>query len=112
MDPLQVFATGGASGLAGLLIFLCFKFLQSRHHLVSQCTRDGITVTADASSPKNILPSVEDAKDQQGDSVRRTRGTSDNDDRGTELKAGGGRTVLSDDKDVNAGGVSDSSTRA
>jgi len=62
MDPIQIFATGGASGLAGLVIFLCFKFLQSRHHLVSQCTKDGITVTADANSPKIILPKVEDAK--------------------------------------------------
>lgn len=62
MDPLQIFATGGASGLAGLVIFLCFRFLQSRHHLVSKCTKDGITVTADATSPKIILSPVEDAQ--------------------------------------------------
>jgi len=63
MDAVQIFATGGASGLVGLVIFLIFKFLQSRHHLVSKCTKEGITVVADVSTPKNISPPV-DVKDK------------------------------------------------
>ena len=61
MDPVEIFATGGASGLAGLVIYLVFRFLQSRHHLVSKCDKDGVTVIADASTPKNITLEVEDA---------------------------------------------------
>ena len=61
MDISQIFATGGASGLAISIVYIIFKFLQSRRHLASNCSRDGVSVVVDASSPKTedkIKPTV------------------------------------------------------
>jgi hypothetical protein len=52
MDISQIFATGGVSGLAISIVYIIFKFLQSRRHLASNCSREGVSIVADATSPK------------------------------------------------------------
>lgn len=52
MDLPQIFATGGVSGLAISIVYIIFKFLQSRRHLASNCSRNGVSIVADAGTPK------------------------------------------------------------
>ena len=67
----QMLATGGTTGLIILFLVGIYKFLQSRRHLVSQCSRLGITLIADNSTPtassrivlQNIAPTVETKQD-------------------------------------------------
>ena len=124
MDALQIFATGGASGLIGLALFLLFKFLQSRHHLVSQCTKDGVNIVADASTP-NIIPPIVDAKNnvcqakglpRQGErsddssTIQQPREDSrENVESGSD-GAGGKRCSLCSGGHTNAAGASESKT--
>ena len=58
----QVFATGGASALAVVALLATLKFLQSRHHIISKCTSEGITLVADTNTPRvqNILHIVDE----------------------------------------------------
>ena len=42
MNLYQVFATGGASALAVVALLATLKFLQSRHHIISKCTSEGM----------------------------------------------------------------------
>ena len=58
----QMFATGGASALAIVALLAILKFLQSRHHIVSKCSTDGITIEADTNTPRiqKILPIVDE----------------------------------------------------
>ena len=61
MDISQIFATGGVSSLAISIVYIIFKFLQSRRHLASNCSREGVSIVADATSPKTedkIKPTV------------------------------------------------------
>jgi len=60
-DLMSALATGGISGLIVILVGMFFRFLESRHHLVSKCQKDGITVIADVSTPKNITNIIENA---------------------------------------------------
>jgi hypothetical protein len=62
MNLYQVFATGGASALAVVALLATLKFLQSRHHIVSKCTKEGITLVADTNTPRiqNILHTVDE----------------------------------------------------
>jgi len=62
MNLYQVFATGGASALAFAVILAILKFLKSRHHIVSKCTKEGITLVADTNTPRiqNILHTVDE----------------------------------------------------
>tara|TARA_R110000868_G_scaffold124210_1_gene328538 strand:- start:262 stop:552 length:291 start_codon:yes stop_codon:yes gene_type:complete len=52
MDVSQIFATGGVSSLAISIVYIIFKFLQSRRHLASNCSRNGVSIVADAGTPK------------------------------------------------------------
>jgi hypothetical protein len=58
----QIFATGGVSALAAVALLAILKFLQSRHHIVSKCTSEGITLVADTNTPRvqNILHTVDE----------------------------------------------------
>jgi len=62
MNLYQIFATGGASALAVVALLALLKFLQSRHHIVSKCTKEGITLVADTNTPRiqNILHTVDE----------------------------------------------------
>ena len=62
MNLYQVFATGGASALAVVALLAILKFLKSRHHIVSKCTKEGITLVADTNTPRiqNILHTVDE----------------------------------------------------
>jgi len=74
MNLYQVFATGGASALAVVALLAILKFLQSRHHIISKCTSEGITLVADTNTPRvqNILHIVDEkAKPNTGTCVRR-----------------------------------------
>jgi hypothetical protein len=79
MNLYQVFATGGASALAVVALLGTLKFLQSRHHIVSKCTKEGITLVADTNTPRiqNILHTVdEQASTTTGTCLRRESGQS------------------------------------
>jgi hypothetical protein len=62
MNLYQVFATGGASALTVVALLAILKFLKSRHHIVSKCTKEGITLVADTNTPRiqNILHTVDE----------------------------------------------------
>ena len=80
MNLYQVFATGGASALAVVALLATLKFLQSRHHIVSKCTSEGITLVADTNTPRvqNILHTVDEkaSTSTTGTCVRRGSGQS------------------------------------
>jgi len=69
---LQMLATGGTSALTVAILYFFYKFLQSRHHLVSKCSSKGIELIADSSTPKqNPLAILED--EQISDEGKRSR---------------------------------------
>lgn len=69
---LQMLATGGTSAITIAILYFFYKFLQSRHHLVSKCSSKGIELVADTSTPKqNPLALVED--EEKSDEGKRSR---------------------------------------
>ena len=68
---LQMVATGGTSALTIAILYFCYKFLQSRHHLVSKCSSKGIELVADTSTPKeNSLALVDDKQESHNQGER------------------------------------------
>lgn len=61
MDAEQIFATGGATGTVGLVLFLIYKFLTTKHRIRSSCFGKVMEIETEASSPpdKNITVVVE-----------------------------------------------------
>lgn len=60
MDANQVFATGGVSGLTGLILFLVYRFLFTRHSIRSNCCGKTIAIeTSGDETPKKTNPIVE-----------------------------------------------------
>ena len=56
MDAGQIFATGGATGTVGVVLFLVYKFLTTKHRIRSNCFGKVVEIETEASSPpdKNI----------------------------------------------------------
>jgi len=73
---------------------MLFQFLKSRHHLVSKCQKDGLTIIADTSTPKNIMPTVEDAEvlpqERRASSTRRR----------SRVDEGPSSSTIKDDRDT------------
>lgn len=63
MDASSVFATGGASGVVGIVGFLFYRFFFSKHRITSRCCGREMSVEVDGSTPRvnNVAPTVEDA---------------------------------------------------
>lgn len=61
MDAGQIFATGGATGTVGVVLFLLYKFLTTKHRIRSNCFGKVVEIETEASSPpdKNISIVVE-----------------------------------------------------
>ena len=60
MDANQVFATGGVSGLTGLILFIVYKFLFTKHSIRSRCCGKEIALeTSGDDTPKKTNPLVE-----------------------------------------------------
>jgi len=70
---LQMVATGGTSALTIAILYFCYKFLQSRHHLVSKCSSKGIELVADTSTPKQNPLALVDAKQESHNQGERSR---------------------------------------
>lgn len=68
MEPSQVFATGGASGLVGVLIYFIYKFLTTKHRVRSKCCGMELSVATEADTspvPKIHTPPVVNADHTQ-----------------------------------------------
>jgi hypothetical protein len=55
MDANQIFATGGASGLVGIMGYLTYRFFFSKHRIVSRCCGKEVSLEVDGSTPKNNI---------------------------------------------------------
>ena len=66
MDANQVFATGGASGLVGVVGYLAYRFLFSKHRIVSRCCGKEMSLEVDGSTPRpnNINPLIDESHDE------------------------------------------------
>lgn len=62
MDANQVFATGGASGLVGVVGYLAYRFFFSKHRIVSRCCGREMSLEVDGSTPRsnNINPLIDE----------------------------------------------------
>jgi len=62
MDANQVFATGGASGLIGVVGYLAYRFFFSKHRIVSRCCGKEMSLEVDGSTPRpnNINPLIDE----------------------------------------------------
>lgn len=62
MDAGQIFATGGATGTVGVVLFLLYKFLTTKHRIRSNCFGRVVEIETEASSPpdKNITVVVDE----------------------------------------------------
>jgi len=75
MDANQVFATGGASGLIGVVGFLAYRFFFSKHRIVSRCCGKEVSLEVDGSTPRsnNVNPLIDERNDQSGRTRERER---------------------------------------
>jgi len=55
MDANQIFATGGASGLVGIMGYLTYRFFFSKHRIVSRCCGKEVSLEVDGTTPKNNI---------------------------------------------------------
>jgi hypothetical protein len=91
MDANQVFATGGASGLVGVVGYLAYRFFFSKHRIVSRCCGKEMSLEVDGSTPKanNIKPLVdEDTRNESGCSRERERSSEPSEGRNQERVSG------------------------
>lgn len=58
MDTDQILATGGASGITGIALFLLYKFLFNRHKIKSKCCGKEASIETNGSEP-NLRELVE-----------------------------------------------------
>jgi hypothetical protein len=87
MDANQVFATGGASGLVGVIGYLAYRFFFSKHRIVSRCCGKEMSLEVDGSTPKanNIKPLVdEDTRNESRCSRERERSSEPSEGRNQE----------------------------
>ena len=70
MDASQIFATGGASGAIGLIIYFAHRFFFSKHRVTSRCCGKEISLEVDASTPRinNVNPLVDERCKESNDS--------------------------------------------
>lgn len=62
MDAGQIFATGGATGTVGVILFLVYKFLTTKHRIRSNCFGKVVEIETEASPPdKNITIRVDES---------------------------------------------------
>jgi len=52
MDANQILATGGTSGLVGVMGYLTYRFFFSKHRIVSRCCGREMSLEVDGSTPK------------------------------------------------------------
>ena len=71
MDPSSIFATGGASGIIGIVGFLVYRFFFSKHKITSRCCGRELSIETEGSTPK-INPIVDEvqSKVSPGDASR------------------------------------------
>lgn len=79
MDANQVFATGGASGLVGVVGYLAYRFFFSKHRIVSRCCGKEMSLEVDGSTPKanNIKPLVDEDTSNESRCPRGREGSSE-----------------------------------
>jgi hypothetical protein len=63
MDPSsQVFATGGASGVVMVALWMIYRFFFSKHKVVSRCCGRELSVETEGSTPSiKAVPTIENA---------------------------------------------------
>lgn len=61
MDPSSIFATGGASGIIGIVGFLVYRFFFSKHRITSRCCGRELSIETEGSTP-NINPIVDEVQ--------------------------------------------------
>lgn len=63
MDPSsQVFATGGASGIVMMALWIIYRFFFSKHKVVSRCCGRELSLETEGSTPNlKAVPIVENA---------------------------------------------------
>lgn len=62
MDAGQIFATGGATGTVGVVLFLLYKFLTTKHRIRSNCFGKVVEIETEVSPPdKNITIRVDES---------------------------------------------------
>ena len=75
MDASSIFATGGASGVVGVIGFLIYRFFFSKHRITSRCCGREFSIETEGSTP-NIKPIVDEVPQSQvspGDASRPSR---------------------------------------
>jgi hypothetical protein len=55
MDANEVLATGGASGLTGLILFVLYKIITGKWKIKSACCGKVISVETNIDTPKEII---------------------------------------------------------
>ena len=80
MEASQVFATGGASGVIGIVLYLVYRFFFSKHRIVSRCCGKEFSLEVDSSTPRinNINSLVDEPKatSNEGGCAREREGRS------------------------------------
>lgn len=58
MDATQLFATGGVSGVTALAFYLIYRFLFSKHRIVSKCCGKELSIDVEASPKEKPLKNI------------------------------------------------------
>jgi len=72
MEADQILATGGASGITGIALFLIYRFFFSKHRIKSNCCGKEISIETNGSEkdlPKMVENPVEKTKTNSFDIV-------------------------------------------
>jgi len=93
MDASQVFATGGASGTIGVLLFLLYKFASTHHRVRSVCCGRTIDIETEVPPTPEVKsqPLVEQDVTRTTNSVTR----SPSDERRTSVTVGKDKGTVS-----------------
>jgi len=114
MDPSSMFATGGASGAIGLVLYLVYRFFFSKHRITSKCCGREISIDVEGSTPQinNIKSLVEDAirtkaSGNEGGCSREGQGQPGADEGGDGGRVSGGTEGREDEPDAEKKGSED-----
>lgn len=55
MDANEIFATGGASGITAIVLYIIYKIISGKHKIKSGCCGKEITVETNVDTPKEIV---------------------------------------------------------